>query len=214
MSQKRPTPKRSATTRNGKASQRNRRLGLISTIVVVVAVIGVVLTLHFISTSSSSSPPTNPRMGTPQAVGLAAPDGTFKTTTGQQLSIASLRGKPTLIWFVATWCSSCQAGTHAMAVNLPKLSADGVRVVEIELYKDLGQPGSDMATFGKALAGSQYSNPDWVFATSSKRLTQVYDPKSYLDIYYLINSKGQITYIDGSPASTMASLLTQASSVT
>lgn len=196
------------------------RVGWIAPIVLAVIVVGVTLIMHFSSSRSSSSATSasvsqvNPRMGTPQAVGLAAPNGTLTTVGGKTISVASLAGKPTLIWFVATWCSSCQAGTQAMAANVSKLSADGVRVVEVELHKDLGQPGSSIEAFGKAFAGSQYSNPDWVFAKSSQGLTQTYDPKSYLDIYYLLNSKGQITYVNASPGSTMSALLSQASNVT
>lgn len=226
MSPKRPTqdkrPPRSqpATIQNNKRTRRKLRIGVIAPIALAVAVVGAVLVLHFSSSNSGSSVASaplsqvNPRMGTPQAVGLPAPDGTFTTTTGKQLSVASLQGKPTLIWFVSTWCSSCQAGTQAMAANVTKLSSDGVRVVEVELYRDLGQSGPGMTSFAKALAGNQYSNPDWVFAKSSKGLTETYDPKSYLDIYYLLNSKGQITYVNGSPGSTMTALLSQAANVT
>ena len=218
--QKRPTQNRSATARTNHQKPRGKlRVGVIAPIVLTAAVIGAVLVLHFSSSSSSStgsgsSASVNPRMGTAQAVGLSAPDGTFTTITGQKLSVASLQGKPTLIWFVSTWCSSCQAGTQAMAGNVSKLSSDGVRVVEVELYKDLGQSGPGMTAFAKALAGNQYANPDWIFAKSSKGLTQAYDPKSYLDIYYLINSRGQITYVNGSPGSTMTSLLSQAAKIT
>lgn len=219
--QKRPIQSRLATTQTKYQKPRRKlRIGVIAPIVLTVVVVGAVLILHFSSSSSSSSAVSassasvNPRMGTPQAVGLSAPNGTLTTTSGSQLSIASLQGKPTLIWFVATWCSSCQAGTQAIAANISKLSSDGVRVVEVELYKDLGQSGPGMTAFAKAFAGNQYANPDWVFAKSSKSLTQIYDPKSYLDIYYLLNSHGQITYVNGSPGSTMPSLLSQAANVT
>lgn len=225
MSNKRSAPMRpqqergNQSIRTNQAKRRPMRIGLIAPIVLAVVVVGVALILHFSSSGSSSSAnpasvaQVNPRMGTPQAVGLAAPNGTLTTVSGEQVSVASLAGKPTLIWFVSTWCSSCQAGTQAMAANIPKLNADGVRVVEVELYKDLGQSGPSMTSFGKALAGSQYSNPNWLFAKSSQGLTQAYDPKSYLDIYYLLNSRGQITYVNGSPGSTMSSLLGQAASL-
>lgn len=213
MSQKWPNEKRPVTNRGSRRASRKLHLGVIAPIVIVLVVVGVVLTLHFTSATSASPSQTNPRMGTSQAVGLSAPDGALTTTSRQQLSIASFRGKPTLIWFVATWCSSCQAGTQSLAANISQFSADGVRVVEVELYKDLGQSGPDITTFGKRFAGKQYSNPDWTFAKSSKGLTQTYDPKSYLDIYYLLNSKGQITYVNGSPGSTMAPLLSQAANI-
>jgi thiol-disulfide isomerase/thioredoxin len=177
----------------------------------VLAVLGVILGLHFSSTASSSTAAT--RMGSSQAIGLLAPNGTLTTTSGQQLSVASLRGKPTLLWFVSTWCSSCQAGTQTMAQNVSHLQADGVRVVEVELYQDLGQSGPSISSFGQQLAGAQYGNPDWTFARSSSALTRTYDPGSYLDIYYLLNAQGRIVYVNGSPSSTMSNILSEASTL-
>lgn len=100
-----------------------------------------------------------------------------------------------------------------MAQNLPTLQSDGVRVDEIELYRDLGQSGPPLGSFAKQLAGAQYGNPNWVFGVSSSALTRAYDPASYLDIYYLINAKGQVAYVNGSPGSTMPQLLSAAKSL-
>ena len=98
-----------------------------------------------------------------------------------------------------------------MAQNISHLASDGVRVVEVELYDDLGQSGPGISSFGRQLAGSQYGNSDWTFATSSAALTRTYDPGSYLDIYYLLDAKGRIVYVNGSPASTMSNILAEAS---
>jgi thiol-disulfide isomerase/thioredoxin len=169
----------------------------------MVAIVGVILGLHYttrpVPTTSASA-----------ALGQPAPDGTFTTLEGQTVHVESLVGRPTLLWFVSTWCSSCQAGTPVMAQNLRRLSADGVRIDEIELYADLGQPGPSMAQFAETLAGAEYRNPDWTFGVSSAGLTRAYDPQGYLDIYYLLNVKGQVIYVNSSPASTMPQLLAAA----
>jgi thiol-disulfide isomerase/thioredoxin len=206
--------KRSGNGRNNKWQARKTRARRrwivgIATGVGVLAIFGVVLGLHLSSTASSSTAGT--RMGSSQAIGLVAPNGTLTTTSGQQLSVASLRGKPTLLWFVSTWCSSCQAGTQTMAQNVSHLQADGVRVVEVELYQDLGQSGPSISSFGQQLAGAQYGNPDWTFATSSSALTRTYDPGSYLDIYYLLNAQGRIVYVNSSPSASMSNILSEAS---
>ncbi len=181
--------------------------------VVVLAIVAIVLGLHLSSSTSTPSSSTGSRMGTARAVGLKAPAGTLTTTSGRHVSVASLLGTPTLLWFVATWCSSCQAGTQTMAQNMSRLKADGVHVVEIELYRDLGQSGPSISTFGRQFAAVQFFNPDWTFATSSSALTRNYDPHSYLDIYYLLSRQGRIVYVNGSPSSTMPNLLSQAAKI-
>ena len=192
-----------------KARARRRRLTGIATSVGVLVVVGVMLGLHFSSTPASSSTP-NARMGSPQAVGLLAPNGTLTTATGDPITVASLRGKPTLLWFVTTWCPSCQAGTQTMAQNISRLQSDGVHVVEVELYQDLGQSGPSMSSFGQQHAGARYDTPGWTFAIASSELTRTYDPDSYLDIYYLLDAKGRIVYVNGSPSSTMSNILAEA----
>jgi thiol-disulfide isomerase/thioredoxin len=177
----------------------------------LLAVVGVILGLHLSSAPASST--ANARMGSSRAVGLLAPNGTLTTTTGEPLTVASLRGEPTLLWFVTTWCPSCQAGTQTMAQNVPRLRADGVRVVEVELYQDLGQSGPSMSSFGRQLAGARYDAPGWTFAIASSELTRTYDPGSYLDIYYLLDAKGRIVYVNSSPSSTMSSILAEASTL-
>jgi thiol-disulfide isomerase/thioredoxin len=186
--------------------RRQRRWGFGGAGLAIVAVAAVILGLHYANrpTGTTSTKAVIP------AAGQVAPGGTFTTLAGKSVNVASLSGQPTLVWFVSTWCSSCQAGTQAMAQYLPKLRADGVRVVEVELYQDLGQSGPSMASFAGSLAGAEATNPDWTFGVSSAALTRTYDPQSYLDIYYLLNAEGRVAYVNGSPGSTMSQLLAAA----
>jgi thiol-disulfide isomerase/thioredoxin len=190
------------------AARRRRRWGVGAGGVAVLAAAGTVLGLHY-SNRPSNSAVTAGSAEIP-AAGQPAPPGTFTTLAGQTIDVASLKGHPTLLWFVSTWCTSCQAGTQTMAAYLPKLAADGVKIDEIELYADLGQSGPTMASFSQQLAGPEATNPDWTFGTSSASLTRTYDPQSYLDIYYLLNAQGQVTYVNGSPGTTMPQLLAAA----
>jgi thiol-disulfide isomerase/thioredoxin len=175
-----------------------------------VALVGLVVGLSVANISSGSSSTSGSSSAAYLPIGTLAPNATFTTVVGTTESMAALRGKPTLLWLVTTWCSSCQAGTQAMAKNVATLAADGVRVVEVENYQDLGQSGPSMSTFGKALAGSAFHDPDWTFGEASGSLTHTYNPKAYLDIYYLINADGRITYVNSSPGSTMTQLLAAA----
>ena len=175
-----------------------------SAIAAVLAIVAAVVGLH------AANGPTRPAAAGAVAQlnpGQEAPDATFTTLARRTVSVSTLRGKPALLWFVSTWCSSCQAGTAAMARSLPALTTDGVRVEEVELYRDLGQAGPSMRTFAETLAGPVYGSPDWTFGTASAGLTRLYDPQSYLDIYYLLNAEGQIAYVNSSPGATMPQLL-------
>lgn len=185
---------------------KRRRWGWISAGVVVVVIVGLVIGLHL-----SSSPST--KVAAP-AVGQVAPNATFTTLSGKTETVASLRGRPTLLWLMTTWCSSCQAGTEAMAQNLAKLKVLDVHVVQVENYQDLGQAGPTLHKFATVLAGTQFTNPDWTFGHASATLTHTYNPQGDLDIYYLLNASGKVTYINSEPASTMPQLLAAAQSLT
>ncbi len=174
-----------------------------------IVVVGVVLGRGI---SSGNSAGGNAARSAP-AVGTTAPNASFSTLQGATVSIASLRGRPTLVWFVSTWCSSCEAGTQAVASHISQLRTDGVRVVELEMYNDLGQAGPSMASFAHTYAGPAAANPDWSFGQASEAATLRYDPGGYLDIYYLLNKSGQVVYINSSPAATIGSLLAKAQSL-
>ncbi|GAC1397010.1 MAG: hypothetical protein NVSMB52_10660 [Chloroflexota bacterium] len=146
-------------------------------------------------------------------VGSPGPTGTFASISGKPVDIASFRGRPTLLWFVSTWCGSCQTGTQAMTQHIKDLKSRGVRVVELELYNNLGGSGPTLTSFRQSYGGSMARNPDWVWGTASQQLSIAYDPKSYLDIYYLLDSQGNVNYVNGNPSSTMDSLLQAASQV-
>ncbi|TCO59285.1 TlpA family protein disulfide reductase [Actinocrispum wychmicini] len=197
------TPNRRRRQAARAASRRRRRWGWIATTATVLAIAATITVVRLANHTTASSAPASATSGHP------APDGQFTTVSGATMTVASLRGRPTLLWFVATWCPSCQAGTPAVAHEFPRLRANNVRVVEIEMYQDLGQPGPSIADFGKNLAGALYGDPDWIFGTSSADLTYAYNPKSYTDIYFLLDTNGRITYTDGEPAGSMTTLLEQ-----
>lgn len=177
---------------------------------VVVAIVAIVAAA--LASGGSSGKGSSSSVGT--GVGAVAPEGSFTTTAGATRTVSSLSGHPTLLWFVTTWCSSCQAGTQAMASGIvSRLAERHVRVVEVENAGDLGQAGPSMTSFVNQLAGSEARNPDWTFGVASSALTRTYNPEGSLDIYYLLNAGQRIVYINSSPAATKAQLLGEAEKV-
>ena len=173
----------------------------------VTVLAGVAVSLGLFILSRQASPSTQPTASSDApalpSVGSKAPDGVFTTISGKTVSVASLRGKPTLLWFVTTWCSSCQASTETLAQNLSALGRDGVRVAEVELYDDLGTQGPTLQSFGQQYAGAAFRSPNWTWGVASEAMSQTYDPVGYLDIYYLLDAQGMIRYINSAPVETM-----------
>lgn len=128
------------------------------------------------------------------AVGEVAPNIPITLANGTNISLSNLRGKPVVLWFMTTWCTSCQEGANLLANSgyYSKIHAKGADIVTIELYNDLGYAGPSIQNFANQY-GNGTQNNGWLYGTSSFNATYLYDPKGYLDVYYIINSSGTIT---------------------
>lgn len=147
------------------------------------------------------------------AVGSTAPGGIYTDLQGRSVDVASLHGKPTVLWFIAAGCSSCTASIPALADHLAELKADGVQVKVIDLYGDLGQgpkAAASLAELGRGFAGKRFQDPTWQWGISSPELSFRYDPRGEPDVYYVVDRTGKITYRNGVPVSTMGDLLANA----
>jgi thiol-disulfide isomerase/thioredoxin len=185
--------------------QRKKRLKIAAYITLLVAILIIIL-VAVLTISGPTKPSTI-------ALNQSAVNASFYNESGDSVDLNSLRGHGFLLWLVTTWCSSCQAGTQAMAQYIEDFQKFNVTVYELELYNDLGQNGPSMNAFIGQFASKSAHNPDWKFGQASLKLSQLYDPNGYLDIYYLISPSFKVAYINSSPGSTMNQLLASVSSL-
>jgi hypothetical protein len=143
-----------------------------------------------------------------------APNGTYTTATGSTATIASLRGAPTMVWFVAGGCASCAASIPDVASHLGAITRSGLRVLTLGLYGAFapGRAGvAQLVDFAKSAAGAPVERPGWSWGMASKSLSVAYDPADIPDTYVLIGSGGHLRYRNSVPDSTMHQLLAASS---
>lgn len=125
-----------------------------------------------------------------------APNFKFLAANGSVMDLSEFSGKPVVIWFVATWCSSCAQGNEALNNSYQFFKQHGIRVIELEIYNDLGYKGMPIGQFVSDYAGNAYLNKTIIPAYAGYNMSVAYDPKGYLDIYYLVSGSGKIVYVN------------------
>jgi cytochrome c biogenesis protein CcmG, thiol:disulfide interchange protein DsbE len=138
---------------------RPRRAPLIALAVVIVLVVAVI-TVFAVSSgdgSSSSSRPANgsgagsekvtPSVDTSGSaeIGSPAPAFVLETLDGHSVSLASLRGKPVIVNFWASWCNPCRHEFPLLRKTVKRYRLDELTVVGIS-YQDID---SDARRFAK-----------------------------------------------------------------
>jgi hypothetical protein len=187
-----------------------RRVRLAAAAFLTAAVVALVV-IGLVTGGPSGRPAGSPRgSGVGAAlVGRPAPDASFTTTSGATSSLSSYRGKPVMLWLMTTWCGSCEGSTWAVKQNIDRLAKAGVIVLELENYADLGAPGPSVDSFVRTILGTDQLGPNWILGQASYKLTRLYNPQGYLDLYYLIDPRGYVRFVASSPIDTMGQLLAQ-----
>lgn len=162
---------------------RGRTAGVAVVIVIVVLVAYALL----------RAPPTSVKTG------AAAPNFSFTDPQGTSQSFSSFIGKPIVLWWVATWCSSCVEGTLIFSQQYySQYHAAGVTMLEMESYNDLGEPGPNIQTM--ASQNGYTGQAGWILGEGSSHGTQLYNPNADLEYYYVISPQGNIV-TQGTPLS-------------
>jgi cytochrome oxidase Cu insertion factor (SCO1/SenC/PrrC family) len=144
-------------------------------------------------------------------VGDVAPNIPLYLTNGSTVTLDQFAGHKVLLWFITTWCSGCQQGADLLATRFySQLRAEGVIVLTVESYNDLGYSGPTINQFAEQYAAGS-STQGWLFATTTQSATYIYNPQAELDIYYLISQNGMIIANGADMISNIQSILSSAS---
>jgi peroxiredoxin len=68
----------------------------------------------------------------PELVGKAAPEFSLKDVDGREITLASLRGKPVLLDFWATWCEPCRKEMPQIQALYDQFKGKGLMVVGVD----------------------------------------------------------------------------------
>jgi thiol-disulfide isomerase/thioredoxin len=146
-----------------------------------------------------------PPHATNETVGIntgdRAADIPITLINGTTTTLGEFYGHPVLLWFIATWCPSCQQGAQLLASQYySQLRSEGVILLTAESYNNLGQPGPSISQFADQYGGGS-DKPAWLYGTTTQSATYTYNPRASLDIYYLIDRSGAVLANgDGLPA--------------
>lgn len=119
-------------------------------------------------------------------VGEKPPDFSLQTTAGTEVSLYPVE-KPTALFFLAAWCTSCKREEDNLK-QVHETFGDDIRLVSIDMDPDRDSM-KDLRNFKNQYGG------DWIHAMGTQELIQTYRLTS-LDTTYIINQNGVTTYKD------------------
>lgn len=123
------------------------------------------------------------------AVGGVFPDFRFTEASGQVLTRASLRGKPSIVWFTTTYCVPCQIGARVVSRLDDELGGKAFSVLVV--FVDPGETVSDLTSWR-----AQFGNPDWLVALDTDLALAEAVELRFLDSKFLLDKNGRIENID------------------
>ncbi len=136
-------------------------------------------------------------------LGAPAPDFAFTTLDGNAHKLSQFRGKPVMLWFFASWCPTCISSTKEISERFETLTANGLQIIQLRLYNNLGYSGPSAGEFADIYAGAPGESPSWLWGEASLEASVTYDPRGYPDLYFLIDREGILRGANGAPNASM-----------
>uniref|UniRef100_A0A540V9T0 TlpA family protein disulfide reductase n=2 Tax=Litorilinea aerophila TaxID=1204385 RepID=A0A540V9T0_9CHLR len=123
--------------------------------------------------------------------GPEAPDWVLETLDGGEFRLADHRGEVVVMFFMASWCSSCLLEARALDQLYRQYKDQGLTVVAINV--EPGRPVQELARFRQMANDADYS---WAF-DSEFAVVKRYGVRA-LDSTIIIDRAGRIAYTDDS----------------
>ena len=169
----------------------------------IVLLLAIALVVSGCTSSVNLPPPAS--NGVVLSIGSPAPEATFTTTDGKEVTLSDYRGEKVMFWFLATWCPSCYQAATVLEKNNEQLN--GLEVIALKTYGNAGYSGSSIAAFAQRYAPNTLHYDNWNWGDASPQATSVYNSRNYPDIYFLIDENGILQGVDGAPAATLKKIL-------
>lgn len=100
---------------------------------------------------SNAPSPTTSSLGQEFMVGEAAPLLVLPQLGGGTIDLASLRGRPVWLTFMATWCPSCREELPRMALAAARHAEEGLVVLAVDVGEDEGTVAAYFSSLGLSL---------------------------------------------------------------
>ncbi len=124
-------------------------------------------------------------------VGDTAPDFSVPTLDGGTFTLSAQRGRPTVIFFMAYWCSTCLSEARALA-QIRDEYGDRVQIIAIDV--DPSSTPESLARFKRSAGAGDFV---WAFDTA-QTVARAYQVRS-LDTTLILDANGVVVYRDEFP---------------
>ena len=160
-------------------------------VTVPVVVVALLITGGLLLHGRLSASPAQPVPATAAYSGSATAF-TVPTVNGPQFSLAAQRGHPVVLYFMAAWCTSCQAESNALG-QIEQKYGTNVRIALVDIGGKIDSPGSLRDFVQRSQGPSRF----WIL-DSQGTVAGDYGVTA-LDTTYVIDKNGHIAYSSATP---------------
>ena len=113
-------------------------------------------------------------------LGQVAPNISIKLVNGTNVTLDEFRGRPVVLWFITTGCSSCSQSSQLLKSQYyNQIHSKGAVILTVNLYDNLGTDGFSLKFFANSY-GYSLNKTGWIYGTTTQNASYDYDPSAYL----------------------------------